>query len=196
MKAPPLTKMVPTMKVLLPVALALVACGTPEQPSPPPQGAASVAPDRQQANELGRPRATLGGWATQGFCTELGDVLGAKGTDAEGRSGLPGTAACFESYGVDGVGFWGDVRAGYLAGAGSPVAEQVNGRPVGVWNVSLRGASAERLFNAMVRTWSGSLSDDERQSRGGRIHCTRSSPGQGYCQLSGLIGVELPALYF
>lgn len=140
---------------------------------------------------------SLAGWTTLGFCDDLSEVLDSPAEDSMGRIGVSGAVKCFHSYGVDGVGFWGSVRAGYLGGVSSTPSVEVNGLTVGSMDVVISGVAADQIFAAMSGTWSVFLPSNEKMSPGGRIHCTQStSPGQSTCHLRGVVGIDTSNVYF
>jgi hypothetical protein len=141
-------------------------------------------------------RPSLRGWTTPGFCADLSEVLGSSAEDSMGRIGVSGAVKCFRSYGVDGVGFWGIVRAGYIDGVSSTPSAEVNGRTVGSMDVVISGVAADQLFDAMSGTWSVHLPATEKVSPAGRVHCTQASSGESTCQLNGLVGINTSNLYF
>ncbi len=142
-------------------------------------------------SELSKSKPSLAGWSTFGFCNELKEVL------TVDVATMKGTIACFDSYGIDGAAFWGYTRAGHTGQPTSQVSAVVNGQTVGLMDVTMRGSSAERLFEAMSTDFSENLPSTERRSSSDRIHCTH--PGEtdsARCTITGLVGFDSPSTFF
>lgn len=139
---------------------------------------------------------SLTGWMTAGFYDDLSEVLGGPPGDSKGRIGVGGAVKSFPGFGVDGVGFWGPVRAGYTSGVSSTPSVEVNGQIVGSMDVVMSGVAADHLFAAMSGTWSVFLPSNEKTSPAGRIHCTQRATGPSTCQLRGVVGIDTSNLYF
>lgn len=139
---------------------------------------------------------SLTGWTTPGLCDDLSAVLGGPAEDSSGRIGVSGALKCFHGYGVDGVGFWGPVSAGYVGGVSKTPSVQVNGETVGSMDVVISEAAADRLFAAMSDTWSVFLPPNERVSPNGRIQCTQRTTGPSSCLVRGLVGFDTSNVYF